>query len=122
MWDNCTPYEKRELDKIQHEAARIVTGATALVSLQALYNDVRWELLQERRTKHFFFKCGMILSPVTYQHLFRHLSAKFPDIIYEMLTITLQYTVEHNNIIQRSFPQSCENGTIYPRKLNNLVP
>lgn len=36
-WDNCTLYEKRELDKIQNEAARIVTGATALVSLQSLY-------------------------------------------------------------------------------------
>ena len=54
MWDNCTPYEKREIDKIQHEAARIVTGATPLVSLQALYNDVRWESLQERRRKHIF--------------------------------------------------------------------
>ena len=26
--DNCTQYEKRELDKIQHAAARIVSGAT----------------------------------------------------------------------------------------------
>ena len=66
IWDNCTQYEKRELDKIQHEAARIVTGATALVSLQALYNDVRWESLQERRTKHklnLFFKMRHDLVP-----------------------------------------------------------
>ena len=33
VWDNCTNYEKRELDKIQTEAANIVTGATKLVSL-----------------------------------------------------------------------------------------
>ena len=52
IWDNCTQYEKRELDKIQHEAARIVTGAIALVYLQALFNDIRWESLQERRMKH----------------------------------------------------------------------
>ena len=25
IWDNCTQYEKLELDKIQNEAARIVT-------------------------------------------------------------------------------------------------
>ena len=43
IWDNCTQYEKRELDKIQHEAARIVSGATALVSLQSLYADICWE-------------------------------------------------------------------------------
>ena len=36
VWDNCTQYEKLELDKIQNEAARIVTGTTKLVSLQAL--------------------------------------------------------------------------------------
>ena len=32
IWDNCTQYEELELDKIQNEAARIVTGATKLVS------------------------------------------------------------------------------------------
>ena len=52
IWDNCTQYEKRELDKIQHEAARIVSGATVLVSLQSLYDDICWESLQDKRTKH----------------------------------------------------------------------
>ena len=40
IWDNCTLYEKQELDKIQNEAARIATGATALVSIQDLHNEV----------------------------------------------------------------------------------
>ena len=30
VWDNCTNYEKQEFNKIQTEAARIVTGATKL--------------------------------------------------------------------------------------------
>ena len=66
IWDNCTLYEKRELDKIQNEAARIVTGATALVSLQALYNEVGWDSLQTRRTNHkliTFFKMQHGLVP-----------------------------------------------------------
>ena len=66
IWDNCAEYEKRELDKIQNEAARIVSGATALVSLEFLYNDVCWESLQERRTKHklnLFFKMQHDLVP-----------------------------------------------------------
>ena len=33
VWDNCTQYEANELEKIQHEAARIVSGATKLVSI-----------------------------------------------------------------------------------------
>ena len=40
IWNNCTEYEKSELDKIQNEAARIATGATKLVSINALYNEV----------------------------------------------------------------------------------
>ena len=40
------------LDRIQDEAARIVTGATKPVSLMLLHNDVCWGLLQERRQKH----------------------------------------------------------------------
>lgn len=30
VWDNCSQYEVNELEKIQNEAARIVTGATKL--------------------------------------------------------------------------------------------
>ena len=37
--------------KIQNEAARIATGATKLVSLNALYNEIQWENLEERRKK-----------------------------------------------------------------------
>ena len=31
VWNNCAQYESNELEKIQNEAARIVTGATKLV-------------------------------------------------------------------------------------------
>ena len=36
VWYNCTNNEKQELDKIQTQAARIVTGSTPLVSFHAL--------------------------------------------------------------------------------------
>ena len=36
VWDNCAQYEKDELEKIQHEEARIATGATRLVSQHTL--------------------------------------------------------------------------------------
>ena len=39
VWDNCTKYEANELEKIQLEAARIVTGSTKLVSINALYTE-----------------------------------------------------------------------------------
>ena len=49
LYDNCAHYEKLELDKIQNEAARIVSGTTKLVSLRELQKEVPWEPLQTRR-------------------------------------------------------------------------
>ena len=66
IWDNCTQYEKNELEKIQNEAARIVTGTTKLVSIRALYQKIKWDTLEERRRKHklaLFYKMVNRLSP-----------------------------------------------------------
>ena len=52
VWDNCTPYEANELEKIQREAARIVTGASKLVSIESLYTETGWETLASRRKKN----------------------------------------------------------------------
>ena len=52
IWDNCTYQEKIELDKIQNEAARIATGTTKLVSIDALYTEIGWETLEQRRNNH----------------------------------------------------------------------
>jgi hypothetical protein len=52
VWNNCSNYEKEELEKIQHEAARIVSGCTKLVSISELYQEICWESLAERRRKH----------------------------------------------------------------------
>ena len=52
VWDNCTHYEKEELEKTQNEAARIVLGTTKLVSVHALYEEIVWDTLESRRRKH----------------------------------------------------------------------
>ena len=46
IWDNCTQYEKDDLEKIQIEAARIATGTTKLVSIENLYSEIGWEALE----------------------------------------------------------------------------
>ena len=52
VWDNCTQYEVDALKKIQIEAARIVTGATKLVSIGSLYTKTSWETLSSRCLNH----------------------------------------------------------------------
>ena len=67
IWDNCTQYEKDELDKIQNEAARIVTGTTKLVSIISLYNETCWETLERRRYNHkitLFYKMMHNITPL----------------------------------------------------------
>ena len=66
VWDNCTQNEKNELEKIQYEAARIVTGCTKLVSIESLMSEVGWRPLSDRRKIHklvMFFKMVNHLLP-----------------------------------------------------------
>ena len=75
VWDNCTLYEANELEKMQLEAARIVTGATKLVSIDSLYTETGWETLALRKNKHklqLFYKMQNGLTP-------EYLSSLVPD-------------------------------------------
>ncbi|XP_053404826.1 uncharacterized protein LOC128558706 [Mercenaria mercenaria] len=49
VWDSCTQYEKDTIEKLQYEAARIVTGLTRSVSIQNLLTEVGWVSLADRR-------------------------------------------------------------------------
>ena len=49
VWDNCTCSEKENLEKVQNEAARIVTGTTRSISLSKLYKEIGWLSLSDRR-------------------------------------------------------------------------
>ena len=52
VWDGCTIEQQNSLEKLQNEAARIVTGLTKSVSntLNRLYRECGSQTFQERRT------------------------------------------------------------------------
>ena len=59
VWDNCSKTEKEEIENVQYEAARIVTGATRSCSKSKLLEETGWDSLEHRRSKHrliTFFK------------------------------------------------------------------
>lgn len=63
--DNYTYDEANELEKIQIEAARIVTGAARLISLYLLYTETGWDTLACRGQKYkitMFYKMYLGLS------------------------------------------------------------
>ena len=93
VWNNCAQYESNELEKIQNEAARIVTGAMKLVSINSLLLETGWETLASRRKKHkltLFYKMQNGLSP-DYLLLYPLLLAALRHTHYVMLQIYKQY-------------------------------
>ena len=51
IWDNCTDYQKEELEKIQLAALRVITGAKKGTSHALLYSETGIERLQARRDR-----------------------------------------------------------------------
>jgi hypothetical protein len=43
LFDNCTQSDKKDLEQVQQEAARIMTGSTKLVSIDKLMKEIGWE-------------------------------------------------------------------------------
>ena len=69
IWDNCSIENKRNLENIQLDAARILTGATKLCSTQKLYNDTGLELLNSRRSKHKLCQLYKMINNLTPHYL-----------------------------------------------------
>ena len=86
VWNKCTQYESLGLEQIQYEAARIVTGATRLVSINSLLTETGWETLSARRKNHklvMFYKMQNNLCPV-------YLSTLVPRIVGSSVSYNLR--------------------------------
>ena len=84
VWDNCTQYELNALEKIQVEAARIVTGTTKLISVKLLYQEIGWEPLTQKRAKHklhMFYKMSNDLSSA---YLSSVVPSSFENTVYSL--------------------------------------
>ena len=71
VWDGCSDSCAESLQKLQNEAARIVTGLTRSVSIANLYRECGWQCLESRRKAQklsFMYKAShnMIPSYITY--------------------------------------------------------
>ena len=69
IWDNCSIENKRNLENIQLDAARVLTGATKLCSTQKLYNDTGLELLNSCRSKHKLCQLYKMINNLTPHYL-----------------------------------------------------
>ena len=51
VWDNCGVSNSSKLERLQLEAARIITGLPIFTNTEYLYRETGWERLAERRTR-----------------------------------------------------------------------
>jgi len=108
VWDNITTQDEIELEKIQQDAARIISGGTRLASLQNLYNETALEPLKKRRTKHKltnFYKMYNSVSPPICAHLSPLALVKDRLIHFVILTIFAAFNVNHNFFHDLSYHQ-----------------
>ena len=66
VWDGCSASCSDSIDKLQNEAARIVTGLTRSVFLKNLYRECGWETLSARQKNSklcFMYKVSYNLVP-----------------------------------------------------------
>ena len=105
VWDNCSTESKNQLESIHIEAARVITGATKLCSIEKLFADLGWESLQKRRNKHKLVIFYKILHGIAQTYL----TDIVPPLIQDTTTYNLwnagniqNYRV-HTNLFSNSF-------------------
>ena len=105
VWNNMPQYLKDDLDKIQNEAARIVTGCSKLVSLSDLRKECGWESLSERRRRHkliFFFKMMKGFAPTYLSSLVPQLNSNISN--YNLRNSNNLYSIAcRTNLYKNSF-------------------
>ena len=89
VWDNCTLYDKESLEKLQYEAARVVTGLTRSVSIERLLSEIGWVPLSDRRTIQ---KLTLVYKD-KHGYLPEYLSDLFPPAVQ----VTTPYHLRNNN-------------------------
>ena len=98
VWCNITKYEEDELEKIQLEAARIVTGTTKLVSTENLYKETGWGTLSSRRRQHkltLYYKMTNYLTPA-------YIRSLLPPLVGAMSTYLLRNSEQYQTIDAKS--------------------
>ena len=86
----------KNIENVQLEASRIVTGGTRLVSLNNLYMEIGWEKLKDRREKHKLVQFYKMTKNLTSHYIsclvpqaFATMLLLFPSSVHEPHCITI---------------------------------
>ena len=91
VWDGCSQQDSIALDRLQNEAARIVTGLTRSVTIDNLYRECGWSSLADRRKQlklTFMYRSANMLVP-----------SYITDLIPPVVRETTNYPLRNQNNI-----------------------
>ena len=94
-----------KLNKVQYEAAKIVSGAMHDTSYASLLEELGWETLNSRRTRHKL----CLFFDIMNGHCPSHMSSFLPQNVmhgYAMRTPQIPSTLVHTNRLYHSFVPS----------------
>ncbi len=98
VWDNCANYEKEALDRIQYDAARIVTGLTRSVSIDRLLREIGWVSLSDRRK----IQKLILVHKYKYGNLPSYLNELFPQTVDEANNYNLRNNSDFITLARRT--------------------
>jgi hypothetical protein len=107
VWDNCGQTNSDRLEKVQLEAARIVTGLPSFASIHSIYIETGWEKLKTRREVR-----KLVL-------FYKIVNGQVPDYLTELVPSTVADTNNYNlrsklNISQPSYRLSTYQQSYFP--------
>ena len=105
VWDNCAAYEKERLERIQYEAARVVTGLTRSVSIENLLKEVCWPSLSDRRNIQ------------KYVLMFKQKHALLPEYLSDIFPVSVGDRTHYNLRNNEDFDVPNQRTEIYSRSV-----
>ena len=116
VWDGCLERDIEKLEKIQLEAARIVTGLTKFTSKESLYFETGWDTLFNRRQYrklNIFYKMHNKMCP-------DYLNNCLPPLVSDVSTYELRNS--YNYVVPRCRLRASSNSFVPSsvRLWNNL--
>ena len=103
IFDNCTEQQKSELEFIQMQAARTVTGAKRHTSHTLLYEETGWTTLNERRRLHKLILMHQIVHKISPKYLTDLLPASRSARVTRQTTRLIPQFSHRTNAFKRSF-------------------
>ena len=120
IWDNCNNQEINEIEKIQIEAGRIVTGATKSCSKIKILEETGWDSLQTRRYKHRMITFYKIIGQHGPRYLFNLLPPSAQQVSHRNLRSanTLRTYRCRTNMYQNSYlPKTVQEWNLLPENV-----